>query len=281
MLLRLPVAIGCVGLLACSELQVPAPAGFVAASTEPLTVDVTYIANEGVLLAAGDDRVLIDGLHRRYGPEYAHLPAREQELIETARAPFDGIDVILVSHSHGDHFHSSAVRRHLEHNPSTVLVSSQQVTDAVRNDAAANAGVLSRITTITLAAGGSSTRTIGGITVQLLGLPHDGGRWRSLQNLGHVITIGGKKFLHVGDTAGRIAEFEPFRLADAGIDVAILPAWMLTEGEGPEVVMRHINPKQIVAVHLPSAGFEEPVGRIRQVFPRAEVFTTLLEKRRF
>lgn len=53
------------------------------------------------------------------------------------------------------------------------------------------------------------------------------------QNLGHVVTIGGKTFLHVGDTEGRIADFEPFRLADAQIDVAILPAWMLTEGEGP------------------------------------------------
>lgn len=281
MLARSLTSVVCVVVLACSEPQAPAPAGFVATSTDPLTVDVTYIANEGVLLTAGDDRVLIDGLHRLYEPEYAHLPSAEQELIETAQAPFDGIDLILVSHSHGDHFHASAVRRHLAHNPSAVLISSQQVTDAVRKDAAADARILARVKTITPATGTAADQTVGRITVRLLGLPHTGSRWQSLQNLGHIVTIGDKTFLHVGDTAGRIADFEPYRLADARIDVAILPAWMLTEGEGTQVVTHHIKPKQIIAVHLPSAGFEGPVSRVRLAFPQATIFTTLLAKRRY
>lgn len=281
--LRTFVAACCVAALACSDPPIPPPAGFVSVSTAPPTVEVTYIAGEGVLLSSGEDRVLVDGLHRLYQREYAHLPAREQELIETAQAPFDGIDVVLVSHMHGDHFHPTAVRRHLEHNASSLLVSSQQVTDAVKKDASGNAGVLSRITAMTPEPGTSATRAIGSITVQFLGLPHGGSRWQSMQNLGHVITIGGKKFLHVGDTEGTIADFAPFKLADAGIDVALLPSWILSEGEGPEVVMRHIKPKQIVAVHLGSSAVDnQPViNRIQQVFPEAAVFATLLERRRY
>ena len=41
------------------------------------SVEVRYIANEGVLISSKDKRVLIDGLHRRYGPEYAFLPDTE------------------------------------------------------------------------------------------------------------------------------------------------------------------------------------------------------------
>lgn len=63
-------------------------------------VQITYIANEGVLISSGDKQVLIDGLHREYGPEYAFLPPAEREKIETAKAPFNEIDLILVSHRH-------------------------------------------------------------------------------------------------------------------------------------------------------------------------------------
>ena len=72
----------------------------------PDGLEITYIANEGVLIAAGDGQVLIDGLHRPYYPMYAVLPPAQRDLIETARPPFDEIDVILVSHVHRDHFHA-------------------------------------------------------------------------------------------------------------------------------------------------------------------------------
>ena len=157
--------------------------------------------------------MLIDGLHRRYEPEYAHLPERDRELIETARAPFDGIDLILVSHTHLDHFHAEAVRRHLEHNPSVRLLSSQQVTHEVRRDAGANDAVVRRITTEV---------TESGIELRVLGLRHPWRRWRSLQNLGHVITIGGKKVLHVGDAEAAADMSKTYNLMKSGLYYAIL-----------------------------------------------------------
>ena len=111
-------AVGALAIVSAQAPATPAAAG---------TLQVTYIANQGVLLAAGDTQVLIDGLHRPYQPIYPSLPEREREEIETARPPFDGIDLILVSHVHRDHFHPEAVARHLRHNPKAVLVSSEQV----------------------------------------------------------------------------------------------------------------------------------------------------------
>jgi hypothetical protein len=53
--------------------------------TAPLgaQVDVTFLANEGVMLSAGNKKVLIDGLLRHYADEYA-LPA------DSTRAKLEG-----------------------------------------------------------------------------------------------------------------------------------------------------------------------------------------------
>jgi glyoxylase-like metal-dependent hydrolase (beta-lactamase superfamily II) len=109
-----------------------APISEMASASTPVPqtgVEITYIANEGVLLASGDKQVLIDGLHRndRTFSHYAFLPTAERKRIETAKAPFDKIDLLLFSHRHYDHFHAEAAGLHLQHNPNTLLVSSQQV----------------------------------------------------------------------------------------------------------------------------------------------------------
>jgi hypothetical protein len=90
------------------------------------SLEITYIANEGVLLRSGDTQILIDGLFREYS-SYPFLPQPHQEQLETAMPPFEGVDLILVSHRHGDHFHPEAVSRYLQNNRTTRLVSSEQV----------------------------------------------------------------------------------------------------------------------------------------------------------
>ena len=72
----------------------PAPV-YVAETTgtpQTSTVEITYIANEGVLISSDGKQVLIDGLHREYEPDYATLPPADSEKIETAKAPFDKIN---------------------------------------------------------------------------------------------------------------------------------------------------------------------------------------------
>lgn len=45
-------------------------------------VTITFLANEGVMLSSGRQKVLIDALFLRYGPGYA----RDQEQIEPQRS---------------------------------------------------------------------------------------------------------------------------------------------------------------------------------------------------
>ena len=73
--------------------------------------------------------MLIDGLHGEYRAAYPFLPEPHRDAIERAQPPFDGVDVVLVSHRHLDHFHAESVGRYLANQPQAVLVSSEQGAD--------------------------------------------------------------------------------------------------------------------------------------------------------
>lgn len=243
------------------------------------TVEITYIANEGALIASGGKQVLIDGLHREYQPAYAFLPNAEREKIETAKPPFDRIDLILVSHVHLDHFHSESVGLHLQHNPKAQLVSSQQVVNEVEKNFKGFATIKARVTGVTPPWKEKVTMKAAGVDFEILGLRHGTGRHATIQNLGHVIKLGGKKILHIGDADTSLENFEKLNLDEEQIDIALLPFWFLVGSEGQTVVREHIKPKQIIAVHISPAERDKVAAQIQQAFPSAIAFTTLLEKR--
>src|SRR5687768_8569886 len=94
-------------------------------------ITVRYIANEGVLIASAGKQILIDGLHREYGPAYLFPPPEMQAVLENARAPYDKIDFLLVSHIHLDHFHPQSIGLYLKNNSKTIFVSSEQAVGEV------------------------------------------------------------------------------------------------------------------------------------------------------
>jgi L-ascorbate metabolism protein UlaG (beta-lactamase superfamily) len=239
------------------------------------TVEVTYIANEGVLVAAGDKQVLIDGLFREYRT-YPVLPQPYRDRLETAAAPYDGIDVILTSHIHGDHFHPAAVARYLQSNPAARFQSSEQAIAELKKEMRDDSSIASRVTSMTPALMERMTDTVAGIQIEFLGLGHGTGRNRDLQNLGHLFSLGGKKFLHVGDADTSVEIFDKFNLEQENIDVAFLPAWFLTEA--PDLIRSHIRPKHIVVIHN-GATTGERVDAAMRSFPSAVAFTRMLEKK--
>lgn len=245
------------------------------------TLEITYIANEGVLISAGGKQVLIDGLHREYKPDYAFLPPPHREKIETAKAPFDKIDLILVSHLHLDHFHSESVGLHLKHNPNATLVSSQQVVGEVETKFKDYQAIKARVVAATPPLKERAAMKAAGIDFEVLGLGHGTGRHGWIQNLGHVIKIGGKKVLHVGDADTSVEIFGQFNLDEEGIDIAFIPYWFLLGSSGQTVVREHIKPKHIIAVHISPSEAEKVTEQIKQAFPKAVAFTTMLEKRNY
>jgi L-ascorbate metabolism protein UlaG (beta-lactamase superfamily) len=247
------------------------------AAAVPDGVSITFLANEGVMLSSGGDKVLIDALFQKYETGYAVPADSTQAALAAGRSPFNDVDLVLVTHRHGDHFHPAPVVAHLRANPSAKLVTSRQVIDSLRGRLQPNAALSSRLLARTTAPGTRRREEIDGIVVEMLGLPHGGRRHRAVEHLGYIVELGGRRVLHVGDTDITEDAFAPFRLDTARIDVALLPMWMVTSREGRRVIERWIRPRRVVAIHVGEGQQREAIRDVQAALPGTVTLVRSLE----
>lgn len=244
-------------------------------------ITVTYIANEGVLISSGDKKVLIDSLHREYEPAYAFPPPDLQNLLENAQKPYDKINLLLVSHIHLDHFHPESVALHLQNNPTAIFASSEQAVSEVAKNFADYEKIKLQIKPVTHEWKKFFELNHDGIKVKFLGLRHGSERFREIQNMGHLIEVGGMKFLHIGDAGMTDENFASFDLAKENIDIAFIPYWFLLSEDGRNLVKEQFAPKKIIAVHIPPDEAEKIAADFKKTNPGVIAFTKILEKVEF
>jgi len=254
--------------------EVSAPAGTYA-------LKLTYVGNEGVLISDGEKAVLIDGLHRKYGDAYLNPPPEVLSAMEGAKAPFDKVRIVLVSHVHGDHFSAESVGAHLTNNPKAVLVSDAQK----MSDIARLYGGHEAIRNQTFEATPEWKQRVvferDGIKVTLLGMKHGTDRFWWIKNLGHIIEIGGKKLFHFGDADTAVENFASLNLPAEKIDIAFVPYWFLLNENGRKLVTENIAAKTNIAVHISPANAEADAANVKKLFPGVDAFTKMLEERTF
>jgi L-ascorbate metabolism protein UlaG (beta-lactamase superfamily) len=263
-------------LAACEPRAGSEPPATVASpsATPPPQVEVTitYVGNDGFLVATGGRKILVDALHR-YG-----LSASSLELLESARPPFDGIDLILTTHSDYDHFDPLVVGTHLENDPQAVFVSTADVVGRVRAQFAGFDGIRGRVQAVQLERGESAQATISGIDLQAINLPHGPS---GPPNLGFLIEVGGVTLLHTGDLVAEdvtTSYLQDYGLPEARIDVAFIPWFYLAEEAYRGLLQEGIGAGQIVAMHLDLAT-PDRLDRIRAGFPGAIVFERKMDER--
>jgi L-ascorbate metabolism protein UlaG (beta-lactamase superfamily) len=209
--------------------------------------DVRYVANAGMLVAAGGRRFLIDAPIRDGIPPYATSSAEERALLEGARGPYAGVDAILITHWHEDHFSAEAVAAHLASSPRTLLVSSPEVVERVR--ALAPGLPASRLRAVLPMPGRSEPVDIGGMTVHVLRVRHNPTRRLPEQHVGFLIG-GPSPVLHVGDADPKADNFTVLKALPA-VDLAFLPFWYVSDADSRRMVGVAIRPRRIVAMHVP------------------------------
>lgn len=240
---------------------------------------IRYIANEGVLIRVGEKQILIDGLHREYKPDYAFPPPELQNLLENAQKPYDKINLLLVSHVHLDHFHPISIGSYLKKNPNAMLASSEQIVGDISKNFVDYEKIKAQIKPVTHEWKKTIEFERDGIKVKFLGLRHANAQHASIQNLGHLIETGGKKFLHIGDADMTKENFSAFNLKQEKIDVAFIPYWFLLSDAGRALVREQFNPKTVIAVHISPGDAEEISAELKKVYPEATVFTKILEEK--
>ena len=214
---------------------------------EPREIEVVHLANEGFLLRAGEDAVLIDAFVAEPYSIYAALSPEAADALATAAAPFDKVKVALASHVHRDHFQPEIAGAFLDSAPSAVFASSPDALELLRQELGSSKGMRA----VLPEEGQRVTLDVEGVQVEFLRLSHGTGRFQSIQNLGHVIRIGGQKILHVGDAQVAPQVFAPYELVKERIDVALVPYWYFDSPEGRRIVKEQFNARHVVAVHVP------------------------------
>ncbi len=233
-------------------------------------VTVTFVGNSGFMITAGDKKILIDALFAGLGDGYS-LPPEEVDLLVNALPPFDGIDLILASHDHGDHFSAEMVCQHIKNDPDAVFVSTPAAANAV-----AAAGCPAVIP-LDLAKGESTQLIANDIGVQAMFLSHGDPVY---QNLGYVVTTGGRRFFHTGDidvNLIKVAELQAFGVPEKNLDIAFLVHFALIQPGLRTWVSDGVNARYIFPIHY---AFTTPAfnpARIRNFHPDAVIFDQEME----
>lgn len=243
-------------------------------------IQVQYIGNMGVLISSEESSVLIDGLHTEYNKDsYLFPPQSLVDSLTQASGDFPFISVIAATHFHGDHLDAEQVVRFLEVNQSSVFLGSRQSARLVKEVSKELDDQIVIIDTDTYQ---KQTVDLGDISVTGFYMNHAGPeRHGTVQNVGYIVDIHGTKILHVGDSNWFEEAFNELNLNTEDIDIAIFPFWMLLDEENSTKLTGWVNPKHIIATHLPPSGYQRYQNRIQSLYPNAVSFTELRQKSEF
>ena len=238
-------------------------------------VSVTYICNDGIFITDGERKVLIDGMIRNTNLAGWITPgAAPLFQIENGVPPYDNIDVIMITHNHGDHYSIAAVQNYLSNFPNTMLIAPPQVLGSLNVNA-------SQIVNVAPAQFTQENVLVNEVEIDVLYVKHFnqfGNNFCNVQNYNYVVHMNDKKLLHTGDIDLANSNLQDFDLVDAGIDVIFIPTFGdLVNNDNRTALLDHVNPGQIVALHLLSGSIPTITAQVNNMYPGAIIFTNPME----
>jgi len=229
-------------------------------------VRVTFVNNAGFLITVGDKKILIDSLYEG-SYQRGGLAA-----IAQAQPPFDGVDLILATHAHLDHFSPQGVLEHLQNNPEAVFVSTP---NAINQLLALDNRVQARVIAVNPPRNKSQALTVNGIALEALYLSHNTPEF----NVGFVITVDQVKIFHTGDAeaaVNRVEKLQAYGLPEKNIDIAFVPLEWASTPAYTALISEGIRPRYLFPMHY-DVGEALPWSELRAHFPEAILFHDSLE----
>lgn len=234
-------------------------------------VEVIYVGNSGFLLNIGDKKILIDALFKGFEGNY-ELPQEVQDKLTSAQAPFDDVDLILVTHAHGDHVNPDMVRQHMQNNPKAIFASTQQLVDVLNDSTVRHIG-------FNPTKEKSDKKEIQGITIESFLLPH--GPDSRIINNGFLVSVNGITFFHTGDVdfdQFTFKEFRSLQLPERKIDLSFIQHFYFTsDSTSRQFVTKAIGSNYVFPIHyhFTTPSFDSTI--IKQNYPDAIIFKEELQ----
>jgi L-ascorbate metabolism protein UlaG (beta-lactamase superfamily) len=228
------------------------------------TIEVTFVANEGVMITTGSNKILIDALFDNPNPAYAAPPKEMLEGMEAGSPPFDDVDLVLVTHNHPDHFSPSFAARFMENNPNAVLVAATDAVSALKDNSKEWDRVQNRVFSFDLKPGETAEKLVNGIAVKLFRTLHSGNQ-ESPHNLMYLIKMDGRTIFHEGDSDGNPETFKDTGLDEEEIELALVHFWFPLHANGERIIMDVLKPDHVWLIHLPKNWMADGPGKIDAV----------------
>jgi L-ascorbate metabolism protein UlaG (beta-lactamase superfamily) len=218
----------------------------------------TYLANEGLMVEAGEHKVLFDPFfHNDYGT-YHLVPDTILKAIMSNSAPYNNIDAIFVSHSHGDHFAADDMLKYLQKYSSVKLIAPAQALEKMALLSGFDT-IQKQLTSIELEYGDKPVSlVVDDIQIDAVRIPHAGWPGRAdISNIVFRVSLPNGEtsstFVHMGDADPKDEHYRPhsvFWLQEKP-DIAFPPYWFFLTLQGNYILDTHINAAKNIGVHVP------------------------------
>jgi L-ascorbate metabolism protein UlaG (beta-lactamase superfamily) len=260
-------------------------------SQEPKTqCSVTYVANDGFLYETKTGKVLIDALFGGIKGNWCDQPDDSvSNLMLNGIAPFNNINVVLITHYHSDHFNGAMVISFLRNNKKAVLICPSQVGEVLIKDPGYS-GVADRIQNLKSANQFDTLLTVNKINIRVLRFNHGsffetdsatGKKYdlhSNVENFGYIIDTDGFSLFHSGDGSfSDKSHFETYHFSDRKFNMVFLDRTFLRK-EGQEIMNSFIHTKDLFFMHIEPARNEYYKSIIKDV-PGLSVFTKKMENK--
>jgi len=174
----------------------------------------------GVLLNSGTKKILIDGLFRSSHPACVNPSPVTTDRLMNGENPFDGIDIVLITHKDQDHFSPDLIFSYMVKYPEVIVVMPADVMEMMRKTGSDLEKVEKRILSVDLKLGESTNERISDISLRIMHTRH--GTSDYPVNLMYLMEFDGWKVFHEGDGLGKPEDYQVFGIEKNHIDLGIV-----------------------------------------------------------
>jgi L-ascorbate metabolism protein UlaG (beta-lactamase superfamily) len=252
---------------------------------------VTYLANCGFLYENDKSKVLIDPFGTEYG-SYFYLPSEAtKNNICRGNNPFKKIDLLLITHIHGDHFNAKLTEKFLLNNSKVKMICPPQVYKLMKDSCSSFASIESRIICPDLSMNESKRIKINDFSVTAIRMQHGTDRslegvsiqdyteYEKTENFGYVIHYNKKNVFHQGDGCLKM-NIKALENINCPINIAHL-SYFDWDSVSMNILRKELNTKTVIFMHGTKPAKELESEQFKEVKPQVVFFNQELESKKF
>lgn len=251
------------------------------------SLQVTLLANEGILLEYQNTKLLIDGIHNDESGMFSGLSTQVLADLVAGTSPlFRNIDYVLFTHCHPDHFSAWCTEAVLQNRRvKGLFLPDHQTLEfiSLRQTALRQAD---QVWFLDLPLGAKKIVGLAeNVSLTVFRSNHAGKQYADIENFCYLLDFAGRKVFIIAD-AGYDSTYFAQMLVQEKIEVAFVNPLFLNLPEGREVITRALKPARVIVYHIPfvdrDLGFRRLVKRdiekYQDILPPIDVLWDELQK---